>query len=460
MSSEGNFWDSAVASGEEAKKVDEPTIPDYLPREPQEIRRKVVSLFTCLMIAVPILLVSLPFALASFGVIGQDECWDSLKSSNEFTSTLESEENQTLHCVGGDFSEESVYSYRGNHVSVSHSFGFDELLRWETLGDGGVIGYAYFEGYYDYEEEDIQWDAYGHCEWMGGGPAELWYCASSEGMVSIIGYEFTNSYCEYQAMNWYCTDSFGQNSNFSDTSNETRAGPEVLDKWVYSCIAVSLKSPFDDNTTIEQVADIETKVILPEWCYETPVFSENTTFNQILPFNGDAVYLYANGEKQYGSIDLMQYSEASFRYQMISLHTYNSDGTLTEVSKDAQNGLGIIGMLFFTFFYLVAGFSLYVLSTGKHHIEHLGTENTLLISKSWRNKPKTLKSKISLDSSSLLETYTVTSSSTDSDGHTTTSTSQHHQITHAHRATDQLPNGFSTDELLKLTGLQLSADSY
>ena len=145
---------------------------------------------------------------------------------------------------------------------------------------------------------------------------------------------------------------------------------------------------------------------------------------------------------------------------MVSLHTYNAEGTLTEVSENAQGGLGIIGMVLISMLYLIGGYLVYYLSTGKHHIEHLGVENTLVISKSWRNKPKTMKSKISLDSSSLLHVYTVTSTSTDSEGHTTTSTSQHHRITHAGRSSDQLPDGFNTEKLLILTGLNLSPDPY
>jgi hypothetical protein len=225
-------------------------------------------------------------------------------------------------------------------------------------------------------------------------------------------------------------------------------------------MAVSLKSPFDGNTTMQEVIDVERNVILPNWCDETPVFLENESAEPVLPFYGEAVYLYPNGNDDYGSIDSVQYSQNSFRYQMVSLHTYNADGTLTEVSENAQGGLGIIGLILFTLFYLLGGYTVYLLSTGKHHIEHLGVENTLVISKSWRNKPKTMKSKISLDSSSLLHTYTVTSTSTDSEGHTTTSTSRHHQITHANRSSDKLPDGFKTDELLKLTGLRLSPDSY
>lgn len=455
MPGEGNFWDNVEPSSEEAEKVEEPAVPDYMPRNPQEIHGKIVPLFVILIILVTVLLTTGPFALASFGVIGQDECWDTLSGSNEFMSTPDSPENQTLHCVGGD-SDTTVYSFLENHVIATHSYGYYEIIRWEILGDGGVVGNAYFDNYYEYDDNEIQWHAHGHCEWMGGGPAEVWYCAGSEEMISIMGYEYTYSYCEYQDMNWYCTDSFGQSSNFSDTSNETRAGPEVLDKWVYSCMAVSLKSPFDENTTMEEVADIETNVILPNWCYGTPVFSENTSVEPILPFYGESVYLYPNGDDNYGSIDIMRYSEDSFRYQMVSLHTYNADGTLTEDSENAQGGLRMIGMIFFTLFYLVVGYFMYFLSTGKHHIEHLGTENTLVISKSWRNKSKTLKSKISLDSSSLLEYYTVTSSSTDSEGHTSTSTSEHHRIRHSGRDSDDLPNGFKTEDLLKLTGLELT----
>jgi len=453
MSSEGNFWDAAVPTSAEPERIVEPTVPDYRAREPQELYAKVVSSPAIFMMVVALVLVSLPLAFFAFDVGNPDDCWGS----------LEYLEDEQLHCVNGDESSQVSYSYSGDHVIASHfsyNYGyFNEVLRWEVIGDGGVIGFTEFDHYAD--GEDFDWVVYGHCEWMGGSSQmEQWYCAENEQSVSMDGYPYSNYYCESQAMHWYCTDSFGQNSSFSDTSNETRAGPNVLDNWMYYCMAVSMKSPFDENITMQEVIDVERNVILPNWCDEIPVFLENESAEPVLPFYGEAVYLYPNGDDDYGSIDSVQYSQNSFRYQMVSLHTYNADGTLTEVSENAQGGLGIIGMVLIIMLYLIGGYTVYFLSTGKHHIEHLGVENTLVISKSWRNKPKTMKSKISLDTSSLLETYTVTSTSTDSDGHTTTSTSQHHRITHAVGASDKLPDGFKTDELLKLTGLRLSPDSY
>ena len=453
MSSEGNFWDAAVPSNGEPERIVEPTVPDYIAREPQELYAKVVSSPAIFMMVVALVLVSLPLAFFTFDVGNADDCWGS----------LEYLEDEQLHCVNGDESRQVSYSYSGDHVIASHfsyDYGyFNEVLRWEVIGDGGVYGFTEFDYYAD--GEDLGWFVYGHCEWMGGSSQiEQWYCAENEQSVSMDGYPYSNYYCESQAMHWYCTDSFGQNSSFSDTSNETRAGPDVLDNWMYYCMAVSLKSPFDENTTMQEVVDLERKVVLPNWCDETPVFLENESAEPVLPFYGERVFLYPNGNDNYGSIDSVQYSQNSFRYQVVSLHTYNADGTLTEVSENAQGGLGIIGMVLIIMLYLIGGYLVYFLSTGKHHIEHLGVENTLVISKSWRNKPKTMKSKISLDSSSLLHTYTVTSTSTDSEGHTTTSTSRHHQITHADRASDKLPDGFNTEKLLILTGLGLSPDSY
>ena len=467
MSSEGNFWDDVVPSNGKPERIVEPTVPsnvkperiveptvpDYIAREPQELYARVVSNTALFMIVMAILLVSFPFALSAFDVGNADDCWGS----------LEYLEDEQLHCVSGDESSQVTYSYSGDHVIASHfsyNYGyFNEVLRWEVIGDGGVYGFTEFDYYAD--GEDFDWFVYAHCEWMGGSSQiEQWYCAENEQSVSMDGYPYSNYYCESQAMHWYCTDSFGQNSSFSDTSNETRAGPEVLDNWMYYCMAVSLKSPFDENTTMQEVDDIQSKLIMPNWCDETPVFLENESAEPVLPFYGEAVYLYPNGNDNYGSIDSVQYLQDSFQYQVVSLHTYNAEGTLTEVSENAQGGLGIIGMVLISMLYLIGGYLVYYLSTGKHHIEHLGVENTLVISKSWRNKPKTMKSKISLDSSSLLHVYTVTSTSTDSEGHTTTSTSQHHRITHAGRSSDQLPDGFNTEKLLILTGLNLSPDPY
>ena len=351
-----------------SKPVDTAPVPnesDYIQRQPQEISSKIVSRSTLAIIVIPILLLTAPFALATMGIIGgQDECWGS----------LEYLEDGKLHCVDGSESSNLIYSSSENHVSVTYTEGYSEILRWEIIGDGGVIGFAY------------------------------------DDMDSDQGY-------------------------------------------TWDCLRVVTKSPFE-NTSMTEVTQIEASIILPQWCYETPNFPANESIEQVLPFNGSAVYLYPNGIT-FGSIDLLQYSEDSSRYQMISLHTYNEDGTLTEESEDAKGSFGFVGIIMFLIFYLVGGFSIYLLSTGRNHLEHLGTENTLVISKSWRNKPRTTKSKISLDSSSRLHSFTSTSTHTDSDGHTTTSTSHHHEITHSNRASDALPDGFGADDLLKVTGLEL-----
>ena len=429
-----------------SKPVDTAPVPnesDYIQRQPQEISSKIVSRSTLAIIVIPILLLTAPFALATMGIIGgQDECWGS----------LEYLEDGKLHCVEGYESSNPTYSFGETQVTVSYTEGYSDLLRWELLGDGGVIGYAYYDAY---SGEDDSWYSSGHCEWEGGESLgdEQWYCAQNEDLVTRFGFESTHFYCEFQELNWYCTDTFGQNSNFANTTNETRAGAEVLDKWAYDCLPVIAKSPFE-NTSMAEVMEIEASVVLPQWCYETPTFTENQSVDSILPFNGDAVYLYPNGI-DFGSIDFIQFTEKSVRSQMISLHTYNEDGTLTEESEDAKGSFGFVGTIMFLIFYLVGGFSIYLLSTGRNHLEHLGTENTLVISKSWRNKPRTTKSKISLDSSSRLHSFTSTSTHTDSDGHTTTSTSHHHEITHSNRASDALPDGFGADDLLKVTGLEL-----
>ena len=80
MSSEGNFWDTAVPSSGEPERIVEPTVPDYIAREPQELYAKVVSNTALFMIVMGILLASLPFALIAFDVGNADDCWGSLEN--------------------------------------------------------------------------------------------------------------------------------------------------------------------------------------------------------------------------------------------------------------------------------------------------------------------------------------------------------------------------------------------
>ncbi len=442
MSGDGNFWDNVDTSEEGTPNVETKDELSYIPREAQELSNRIASLFTCFMIAIPLLLLTAPFALVSMGLLGGEGCWGS----------LEYLEDGKLHCVEGDTFYNPEYSFSEHHVSVEYNDGWSELLRWEIIGDGGVIGFAYFDSY----SGDDTWFSYGHCEWEGGEfemADNQWYCGMNEGSVSNYGFEHWHSYCEFQEMNWYCTDSFGKNASFADTSNETRAGPEILDKWTYDCLPVVAKSPFE-NTSIQTIHEIEANVVLPQWCYESPTFTANNNTFSTLPFNGEAVYLYPMGF-EHGYIDMIQYSENMVYRQVFSLHTFNEDGTLSEESEQASGGFPSILGIIFILFYLIGGYGLYVLSTGKNHIEHLGSENTIVVSSSWRNKPRKVKATIPLSETSRLHFFTTTSTRTDSEGHTSTHTSHHHEITHLDRKADSLPNGFSTDELLQLTGLQL-----
>ena len=409
---------------------------DYVARAPKELSVRVIPFGVLLMFLLPILLFSLPFTL-----------------SQDYTGcfgSFEYMEDGELHCVEGD-TFQADYTFSENHVTISSYFGED--IRWEQIGEGGVLGYAYLDSNFD----DINaWYAYNLCEWEAGNELgdELWYCTSDKEKRSES--EYVQSYCEFQDVHWYCTDSFGQNPSHSDTSNETRAGVEVQSLWTYSCVKVVPFNP-SDNTSINRFIEIEAGIILPAWCFTSPVFAVNESIEQVLPFNGTAVYLYPmysyEDSTEYGSIERIQYTSSSMSWQIVSIHTYNEDGSLTEEIEQSRTGI-VVPILFYSTVIVL----FYALSTKKTHIEHLGTENTLVVSKSWLNKPRKIKKTISLDSSSLLELYTSTHTSTDSDGHGSTTTSHHHKITHSGRPEDQLPNGFKTSELIKVTGLERPRD--
>ena len=92
MESSSTFWDNVESpddNNSESKNEEEST---YLPREPQEISRKIITLSTLLMFSIPLLLLSAPFALVGMGILGQDECW----------GDLEYLEDDKLHCVEGE----------------------------------------------------------------------------------------------------------------------------------------------------------------------------------------------------------------------------------------------------------------------------------------------------------------------------------------------------------------------
>tara|TARA_B110000967_G_C18846089_1_gene542069 strand:- start:347 stop:1474 length:1128 start_codon:yes stop_codon:yes gene_type:complete len=373
MVESSNFWESVEKA--EVPEVSDTSVSNnkvegelkYESRPHQEISSRRYSNRSLLLVVFCIFLLTAPFGLAGLGIIGgrEDLCF----------GTFEYLEDEKLHCVDGSESSNLIYSSSENHVSVTYTEGYLEILRWEIIGDGGVIGFAY------------------------------------DDMNSDQGY-------------------------------------------TWDCLRVVTKSPFE-NTSMTEVTQIEASIILPQWCYETPKFPANESIEQVLPFNGSAVYLYPNGIT-FGSIDLLQYSEDSSRYQMISLHTYNEDGTLSEESEEDGSGIRLLAKVAAIMYYILFALVVYVFSSGRTYIEHLGTENTLTISTSWINKPRKRKTTIPLDSGSALTCYTTTSMHTDSNGHSSTSTSHHHNITHLSRASVALPDGFATDDLLRVTGLELN----
>ena len=104
-------------------------------------------------------------------------------------------------------------------------------------------------------------------------------------------------------------------------------------------------------------------------------------------------------------------------------------------------------------------FAVYAAYSKRTYIAHLGLENTVVVRTSWFNKPQKEKMRINLSSTSFITEYNYHSYDVES-GQTTTSTN--YEICTPGGPSMNIPNGFSRQKLLEVTGLilKVSEDSY
>ena len=146
-----------------------------------------------------------------------------------------------------------------------------------------------------------------------------------------------------------------------------------------------------------------------------------------------------------------------FLFVSIGFGTYDRDiywGLNIIITANSTTWAAIMASL--SILYL---FAVYAAYTKKTYVAHLGLENTVVVRSSWFNKPQKEKMRVHLMSTSFIAEYNYHSYDEDS-GQTTTSTN--YEICTPGRQSMNLPNGFSRQKLLEVTGLtlQVSEDSY
>ena len=104
-------------------------------------------------------------------------------------------------------------------------------------------------------------------------------------------------------------------------------------------------------------------------------------------------------------------------------------------------------------------FAVYAAYSKRTYIAHLGLENTVVVRTSWFNKPQKEKMRIDLTPTSFVAEYNYHSYDEES-GQTSTSTN--YEICTPGGPSMDIPNGFSRQKLLEVTGLilKVSEDSY
>ena len=146
-----------------------------------------------------------------------------------------------------------------------------------------------------------------------------------------------------------------------------------------------------------------------------------------------------------------------FLFVSIGFGTYDRDiywGLNIIITANSTTWAAIMASL--SILYL---FAVYAAYTKKTYVAHLGLENTLVVRSSWFNKPQKEKMRVHLMSTSFMAEFNYHSYDEES-GRTTTSTN--YEICTPGRPSLKLPNGFSRQKLLEVTGLnlQVSEDSY
>jgi hypothetical protein len=104
-------------------------------------------------------------------------------------------------------------------------------------------------------------------------------------------------------------------------------------------------------------------------------------------------------------------------------------------------------------------FAVYAAYSKRTYIAHLGLKNTVVVNSSWFSKHQKEKMRIDLTPTSFMAEFNYHSYDEES-GRTTTSTN--YEICTPGRPSLKIPNGFSRQKLLEVTGLtlQVSEDSY
>ena len=419
----------------EASDVHINDIPEeFAPREPQELKKRSIPLF---ILVVPALMFIFIFAFPlSQSFIFSESCNGSLYTlGNQST-----EAGDEFMC---DYLYDHIqvdYSTNGNITEVSGSYGFQTLFRWDSTSDSDVIGYLQFES--------NEWFQYQYCEWEGDDyfGDTRWYCNYQDG--NSDHFDDWWFYCEWDGVLWQCTDMFGQSEGFSNTSGEQRSSGSG--EMTYDCRRVVRESRMTEFTSNEYTFLVNS-MTLPDWCYGAVEERSNQSSNTPpLPFDGERVFIdhWDEGWDD-GRIQFIgeQYTWSTFRYSELDARTFDSDGELITSSSDKI--LGVLILLSGSFLFLLL---MYTLSTRKTHVMHLGSENTVVVMTSWLNKPAKVKASVPLDHTSFLRRYTSTS--TDSEGHTTTST--HHEICTSGYPNVKMPDRFSGSELSEVTGLKVN----
>ena len=146
-----------------------------------------------------------------------------------------------------------------------------------------------------------------------------------------------------------------------------------------------------------------------------------------------------------------------FLFASIGFGTYDRDlywGLNVIITANSSTWAAIMASLGIVYI-----FAVYAAYSKRTYIAHLGLKNTVVVNSSWFNKPQKEKMRIDLTPTSFVAEYNYHSYDEES-GQTSTSTN--YEICTPGGPSMNIPNGFSSQKVLEVTGLtlQVSEDSY
>ena len=177
---------------------------------------------------------------------------------------------------------------------------------------------------YEIEFNDPHWYPYfgGYCEWEGDSDeaTEAWWCKEKESDTEWESWWF---YCELHDDDWFCTDDFGQSSDYENSIDwgqyDLEHGEELNDatitlryfdviNWDSTNDLQQIVDWFDDNYDYAEDEDVMTVDDFLYYCGATPDYVDNDIATCVLEAAKDMIGVYSDEQDTVQCITFVGYN--------------------------------------------------------------------------------------------------------------------------------------------------------